>query len=88
MHACMHACIRTGDGPPILLLHGFDGSLLEFRRLLPLLAQSSRVLAVDLIGWGFSCGSLETYPDQDLGPQQKTDHLFAFWQSLARPPLA
>lgn len=27
--------------PPILLLHGFDGSLLEFRRLYPLLAERS-----------------------------------------------
>ena len=27
-----------GEGQPVLLLHGFDSSLLEFRRLAPLLA--------------------------------------------------
>ena len=27
-----------GQGPPLLLLHGFDSSFLEFRRLAPLLA--------------------------------------------------
>ena len=28
----------VGAGPPVLLLHGFDSSFLEFRRLAPLLA--------------------------------------------------
>ncbi|HYP03945.1 MAG TPA: alpha/beta hydrolase, partial [Cyanobium sp.] len=28
----------VGEGPPLLLLHGFDSSFLEFRRLAPLLA--------------------------------------------------
>lgn len=40
--------------PPILLLHGFDSSLLEFRRLLPLLAGSGDVWAIDLFGLGFT----------------------------------
>lgn len=40
--------------PPILLLHGFDSSLLEFRRLLPLLAGSRDVWAIDLFGSGFT----------------------------------
>ena len=67
----------------MLLLHGFDGSLLEFRRLFPLLARprSSAVFAVDLIGWGFSCCGLRKLPDLELGPAQKTQHLFEFWRS-------
>ena len=28
------------EGPPVLLLHGFDSSFLEFRRLVPLLRHS------------------------------------------------
>jgi predicted alpha/beta-fold hydrolase len=37
--------------PPVVLLHGFDGSLLEFRRLVPeLLAAGLHTFAVDLIG--------------------------------------
>lgn len=35
-------------GTPILLLHGFDSSILEFRLLLPLLAVEQEAWAVDL----------------------------------------
>ncbi|KEF41120.1 MAG: alpha/beta hydrolase [Cyanobium sp. CACIAM 14] len=42
-----------GEGPPVLLLHGFDSSFLEFRRLAPLLARSHRLLIPDLHGFGF-----------------------------------
>ncbi len=35
--------------PPIVMLHGFDGSLLEFRRLHPLLAQHADSWALDLV---------------------------------------
>lgn len=65
-----------------MLLHGFDSSLLEFRRLIPLLREiGANAYAVDLIGWGFSCCKFHEKPDLQLGPQQKTDHLFAFWKS-------
>ena len=42
-----------GQGPPLLLLHGFDSSFLEFRRLAPLLAPHHRLLIPDLHGFGF-----------------------------------
>jgi pimeloyl-ACP methyl ester carboxylesterase len=42
-----------GAGPPLLLLHGFDSSLLEFRRLAPLLAQDHQLWIPDLCGFGF-----------------------------------
>jgi pimeloyl-ACP methyl ester carboxylesterase len=42
-----------GQGPPLLLLHGFDSSLLEFRRLAPLLAAHSTLVIPDLYGFGF-----------------------------------
>ncbi|MEB3351557.1 MAG: alpha/beta fold hydrolase [Cyanobacteriota bacterium] len=42
-----------GQGPPVLLLHGFDSSLLEFRRLAPLLAIDHRLVIPDLHGFGF-----------------------------------
>jgi pimeloyl-ACP methyl ester carboxylesterase len=49
---------------PIVLLHGFDSSLLEFRRLLPLLAKNYETWAVDLFGNGFTeyCPSLPVNP--------------------------
>jgi pimeloyl-ACP methyl ester carboxylesterase len=42
-----------GEGPPLLLLHGFDSSHLEFRRLAPLLAPQHRLFIPDLHGFGF-----------------------------------
>lgn len=40
---------------PIFLVHGFDSSCLEYRRLGPLLAAKGiDAYAVDLLGWGFS----------------------------------
>lgn len=44
----------TGKGPPLLLLHGFDSSFLEFRRLAPLLAEVHTLVIPDLYGFGFT----------------------------------
>jgi pimeloyl-ACP methyl ester carboxylesterase len=43
-----------GAGAPLLLLHGFDSSFLEFRRLAPLLAGSCQLFIPDLFGFGFT----------------------------------
>ena len=43
-----------GQGPPLLLLHGFDSSHLEFRRLAPLLAEQHQLFIPDLYGFGFT----------------------------------
>ena len=42
-----------GEGPPLLLLHGFDSSHLEYRRLAPLLAERHQLFIPDLHGFGF-----------------------------------
>ena len=42
-----------GQGAPLLLLHGFDSSHLEFRRLAPLLADQHQLIIPDLYGFGF-----------------------------------
>ena len=65
---------------PVLLLHGFDGSSLEFRRLLPLLEEKLETWAVDLVGWGFSDSGAASNQNMQLGPKQKRDHLYAFWK--------
>ena len=43
----------VGEGDPILLLHGFDSSFLEFRRLVPLLSKKYKLIIPDLYGFGF-----------------------------------
>lgn len=43
-----------GDGPTLMLIHGAGGATHSFRHLIPLLAQSHRVIAIDLPGQGFT----------------------------------
>jgi pimeloyl-ACP methyl ester carboxylesterase len=45
---------EAGSGPPLLLLHGWPQHWWSWRRLIPRLAQSYRVLAPDLRGFGWS----------------------------------
>src|SRR3569832_119924 len=42
------------DAPVILLLHGYPTSSHMYRALIPLLSETYRVIAPDLIGFGFS----------------------------------
>jgi len=44
----------AGEGPPLLLIHGFGGSTYSWRLVMPRLAQSFRVVAVDLSGFGYT----------------------------------
>ena len=68
-----------------VLLHGFDSSLLELRRLFPLLESSldGHVCAVDLLGCGFSGP-----PAREVSPESRREHLYQFWrQHLGGVPI-
>jgi pimeloyl-ACP methyl ester carboxylesterase len=67
-----------GQGPPLLLLHGFDSSLLEFRRLAPLLAGEHRLVIPDLFGFGFCPRPTAAA----YGPEAVLGHLEALLQVL------
>ena len=43
----------SGEGPKILMLHGFDSCFLEFRRLIPLLRNKYQLIIPDMYGFGF-----------------------------------
>ena len=45
---------EEGKGPPLLLIHGFGASTYTWRYVAPALAQTHRVIAVDLKGFGQS----------------------------------
>jgi pimeloyl-ACP methyl ester carboxylesterase len=77
----------NNDFPAFVLLHGFDSSLLEFRRFAPLLSQLGDVFAVDLAGWGFSDCGFSTRSDIELGPTQKRAHLRAFCEQVIGRPV-
>jgi pimeloyl-ACP methyl ester carboxylesterase len=44
----------AGDGPPLILLHGWPQHWWSWRRVIAELAQDHRVIAPDLRGWGWS----------------------------------
>ena len=47
--------VERGAGPPLLLVHGFGGSTMDYEEfVLEPLAQSRRAIAVDLFGFGWS----------------------------------
>ena len=67
-----------GQGTPLLLLHGFDSSFLEYRRLAPLLADRFQLFIPDLFGFGFSPRPLGL----DYGPEPVLRHLDALLERL------
>ena len=76
--------VHQGQGGiPILLLHGFDSSIFEFRRLLPQLAVENETWAVDLLGFGFT----ERDPQLIINPPNITLHLYSFWKTLINQPV-
>jgi pimeloyl-ACP methyl ester carboxylesterase len=68
---------------PILLLHGFDSSLLEFRRLIPRLADSQETWAIDLFGSGFT----EYVSSLAVNPQNIRRHLLSVLESWISQPV-
>src|SRR6266852_6702093 len=50
----LHYAAAGTSGSPVLLVHGFPETWRAFRKLIPLLAASHRVFAVDLRGFGDS----------------------------------
>ncbi|MEA5576197.1 alpha/beta hydrolase [Anabaena sp. UHCC 0451] len=74
---------QGSGGTPILLVHGFDSSILEFRRLLPLLAENNETWAVDLLGFGFT----DRLSDIAYSPVAIKTHLYYFWKTLINQPV-
>lgn len=70
---------------PIVLLHGFDSSCLEFRRLTPFLQSSiddREIYIPDILGWGFG-----NYSEVlDFSPDAKLDHMQSFIKQIVRRP--
>jgi pimeloyl-ACP methyl ester carboxylesterase len=58
--------VRGGSGPAIILLHGFPEDWYEFRLVMPRLAKTFTVLAVDLRGVGESAPSATGYEAANL----------------------
>lgn len=76
--------LQVGQGSrPMLLLHGFDSSVLEFRRLVPCLADQYTLWAVDFLGFGFTDRGL----DLDYSPEAIKTHLYYTWKTVIGHPI-
>jgi pimeloyl-ACP methyl ester carboxylesterase len=68
---------EAGQGPPIILLHGFGGCSYSWRFLAPVLAQDHRVYTIDLKGFGLS----DKPEDGNYAVRDQADMVSAFIRS-------
>ncbi|KJH72423.1 alpha/beta fold hydrolase [Aliterella atlantica] len=64
------------EGPAVVLVHGFGASWWHWRFNIPVLAQASRVYAIDLIGFG---SSAKPKPGTKLQPGEQIPYSFETW---------
>ncbi|KAL3511053.1 hypothetical protein ACH5RR_030454 [Cinchona calisaya] len=83
----MSSCVKPkvdSKKNPLLLLHGFDSSCLDWRYTLPFLEEAGlETWAIDILGWGFS--DLKRLPPCDVA--SKREHLYQFWKSYIKRPM-
>lgn len=71
------AYVDEGDGPPLLLLHGFGGAIWQWEYQLPALSATHRVIALDLLGAGLS-----DKPDIAYRPDEYLHYVRGFLDAL------
>jgi pimeloyl-ACP methyl ester carboxylesterase len=74
------AYLDVGNGPPVILIHGFGGSMWQWEHQQQALAQDFRVLTPDLLGSGLS-----DKPDIEYRPDQLLDFFVAFMNAVQIP---
>ncbi len=75
---------RMGSGEPLLLLHGTGASVHSWRDVMPLLAQSHQVIAVDLPRHAFTSG----HPPDSLSLPRMAGELARLMKALEVTPAA
>ena len=63
--------LDVGQGPPVVLIHGFASSLETWNGVVPALAKTHRVIALDLKGFGWS-----GRPEGDYSPRAEAELVF------------
>ncbi|KAI3970827.1 hypothetical protein MKX01_024474 [Papaver californicum] len=86
-NSILSTCVKPStqnEKHPLVLLHGFDSSCLEWRYIYPLLEEAGmETWAVDILGWGFS--DLSILPPCNV--TSKREHLYQLWKSYIRRPM-
>ncbi len=52
INSCSYHCSENGNGRPLILLHGFTGSSVNWRRVTAVLSNHFRLITIDLLGHG------------------------------------
>lgn len=73
--------VEQGEGHPVILIHGLGGSTYNLRHTIPTLAQHFRVLAVDMLGFGYSGRP----PDADYSLTAQSRLILKFMDRLNIP---
>ncbi|KAI3861797.1 hypothetical protein MKX03_027402 [Papaver bracteatum] len=83
----LSSCVKPSkqnEKHPLVLLHCFDSSCLEWIYTYPLLEEAGmEAWAVDILGWGFS--DLSILPPCNV--TSKREHLYQLWKSYIRRPM-
>ena len=74
------AYLDVGEGPPVILIHGFGGSMWQWEYQQHPLSQHFRVLTLDLPGAGLS-----DKPEIDYRPDQMLDYFVGFMDAVKIP---
>jgi len=74
------AYLDVGEGPPVILIHGFGGSMWQWEHQQQALSHQFRVLTLDLLGSGLS-----DKPDIEYRPDQMLDFLAGFMDAVDLP---
>ena len=74
------AYLDVGTGPPVILIHGFGGSMWQWEYQQHALSQHFRVLTLDLPGAGLS-----DKPEIDYRPDQMLDFFIGFMDAVKIP---
>lgn len=69
--------VDVGEGPAVVLLHGFAASLNTWDPVIPALADDHRVIALDLKGFGWS-----GRPEGDYSPQAQAELVWGLLDEL------
>jgi pimeloyl-ACP methyl ester carboxylesterase len=74
------AYLDVGAGPPVILIHGFGGSMWQWEHQQHTLSQHFRVITLDLPGSGLS-----DKPEIDYRPDQMLDYFVGFMDAVKIP---
>lgn len=74
------AYLDEGQGPPVILIHGFGGSIWQWEYQQTALAATHRLLTLDLLGSGLS-----DKPDQAYSPDEMVSFFTAFMDAVGVP---